>query len=339
MSAKPRLHINLLPGFFTASQLQKSWARLDNLAEVSRSEVHTAEDIDPFLKNLDAILMWAWPKPTPAQLDRLGNRYKFSAHLDLAQSHAKSLIERGITVSTSRSGFSPAVAEMALTLILASLRRTSTYHADMWKATETDAHWLKRFPEDIDPRERQLTGRRVGIIGFGRVGQRLGELLKPFQCQVSIVDPFLPDAVAEKAGVRKVSLETLASDCEIIVLSAASNSGTQHLINQSIISRLQPDAVFVNVARAALVDTEALVNRLRRGDLFAAIDVFDKEPLAKDSVLRSLPNAYLTPHRAGGIMESVQRNIDWLIDDYEAFLKGQPLKYRVSEAMIPSLDA
>jgi phosphoglycerate dehydrogenase-like enzyme len=131
----------------------------------------------------------------------------------------------------------------------------------------------------------------------------------------------------------------LASENEIVVLCAASNSGTRHLIDKAIIDRLPPHAVFVIVARAALVDTDALVARLRRGDLFAAIDVFDAEPLPKDAALRSLPNAYLTPHRAGGIWESLQRNIDWLIDDLEAHLQGRPRKYAVTPAMIPSLDA
>lgn len=324
MPTQPRIHVNLLPGFFTAPQLQASWARLETLAEVSRSSVHTPEDIDPYLNNLDAILMWSWPQPTAAQLDRLGKRYTFSGHLDLVQGHAQALLDRGVALSASRSGFSPAVAEMALLLILTSLRRASTYHAAMWSGTETDQHWLKNFPDDIDPNERQLTGRRVGIIGFGKVGQRLGELLKPFNCRVQIVDPFLPDAVAEKCGVQKVSLETLAAENEVVVLCAASNSGTQRLINQAVIDRLQPNAVFVNVARAALVETDALMARLQRGELFAALDVFDREPLDKDSPLRRLPNLYLTPHRAGGIMESVQRNIDWLIDDFEAHLKGEP---------------
>ncbi len=93
-----------------------------------------------------------------------------------------------------------------------------------------------------------------------------------------------------------------------------------------------------NVARAALVDYEALTNRLRKGDLIACLDVFDSEPLPDDSELRRLPNAYLTPHRAGGIISSVQRNLNWLIDDYEALLADESRRYPVTEAMIPSLD-
>ena len=334
-----KVHVNLLPGFYTHPLLQSSWARLEAIADVTRSSANTPEEIDPYLTDLDAILMWSWPQPTPAQLDRLGSRLVYSGHLDLSQGHARALIERGVAVSCSRSGFSPAVAEMALLLILSSLRRSSTYHSAMASGTETERHWLKAFPDDIDPCERQLTRRSVGIVGFGKVGQRLADLLQPFNCPISIYDPFLPDAVAEKRGVKKVSLETLAESCEVVVLCAASNSGTNKLIHAGIIQRLQKNAVFVNVARAALVETEALLARLERGDLFAALDVFDQEPLAKDSPLRRLPNLYLTPHRAGGILESVQRTIDWLIDDLEAVRAGKPRQYAITEAMIPSLDA
>ena len=78
-------------------------------------------------------------------------------------------------------------------------------------------------------------------------------------------------------------------------------------MNQQRINALRKDAVFVNVARADLVDYEALTARLKQNDLFAALDVFDQEPLGADSELRTLPNAYLTPHRAGGLMVSVER--------------------------------
>jgi phosphoglycerate dehydrogenase-like enzyme len=86
------------------------------------------------------------------------------------------------------------------------------------------------------------------------------------------------------------------------------------------------------------VDTDALVARLGEGDFYAAIDVFDSEPLAKNHPLRKLPNAYLTPHRAGGVMESVQRILTWLIDDIEAHLAGRSRQYALTEQMIPMLD-
>ena len=95
----------------------------------------------------------------------------------------------------------------------------------------------------------------------------------------------------------------------------------------------------VNVARAALIDEAALQARVEGGDLIAALDVFDQEPLAADSPWRGLPNVYLTPHRAGGLIASLLRNIHWLIDDLEAHLAGQPRRHAVTEAMITALDS
>ena len=214
----------------------------------------------------------------------------YAGHLDIRQEGARIALKRGLPVSISRHGFSPAVAEMALTLILGTLRRTSDYHAQMRGGTET---WFQNLPADINLRERELTGRAVGMI----------------------------------------------SASEVVVLCAAPNAGTRHLLGPDQIARFRENAVFVNVARAALVDTEALVERLGRGDLFAALDVFDREPLEKDSPLRVLPNAYLNPHRAGGVMASVRRILHDLIDDLEASLAGNSRKYALTEKMLPRLDS
>jgi phosphoglycerate dehydrogenase-like enzyme len=102
---------------------------------------------------------------------------------------------------------------------------------------------------------------------------------------------------------------------------------------------MRDDSIFVLDSRAALVDTDALVERLKQGKTYAAIDVFDNEPLEADHPLRSLPNAYLTPHRAGGIMASVDRIITVLVDEVEAFAQGRPCRFPLTEAMIPTLDA
>jgi phosphoglycerate dehydrogenase-like enzyme len=103
------------------------------------------------------------------------------------------------------------------------------------------------------------------------------------------------------------------------------------------IAALRQDAVLVNIGRSMLVDMPALVERLKQGNLIAMLDVFDQEPLEADSILRSLPNTYLTPHRAGGVLESVVRALTWLADDLQAFLDGKPRQYAVTEAMLPSL--
>jgi len=333
--AKFDLLVNLPSGFFSAPILQPIWQRLENIARLRLVSCDSIPEIAPLLRDADAVLMWSWPQLTPALLDECP-RLRFSANIDILQSGAKVLWERGIPISVGRRGFSPAVAEMALGLMLAALRRTPNHHAEMWQNRES---WVTKFPDDIDVRERQLSGRRVGIIGFGGVGQRLAQLLAPFQCDLKIHDPFLPAAVAEKFGVENIALDELVAHAEILVLCAAAKTGSKHLLQRQHIEALAPDTILVNVARSSLVDNAALLARLQRGDLSAAMDVFEREPLPVDSPFRALPNAYLSPHRAGGIWESVERIIEYLADDLAAWHRGDARSYALTAAMIDTLDA
>jgi len=332
---KINLLVNLPAGFYKTPSLRAAFARLGELATLRRRSHNAAAEIEKDLAWADAVLMWSWPKLTPDLLDK-APRLRFAAHLDVTQAPARAALERGLAVSVARSAFSPAVAEMALALTLALLRRTSDHHA---AARRGDEAWVSSFPDDIDPRERELTGRPVGIVGFGQIGRRLRQLLAPFGGPVRAADPFVPADAMAAANVVKVELPELLRASDVVILCAAANAGTAKLLGKREINALRKNAILINVARAALVDTDALVARLKKGDLFAAIDVFDQEPLPKAHPLRKLPNAYLTPHRAGGILASVERILTWLTDDLESHLAGRPRRYALTERMLPALDA
>lgn len=327
--------VNLPPTFFRQPELESQWARLRALGDLRQTSHDTPDQFRPDLAWAEAVLMWSWPAWTDELLDA-APQLQYAGQLDITQTGARGALARGLPVSVSRGGWSPAVAEMALALILGALRHTSDYHAQMRARSEK---WVESLPGDIDPQERELTGRSVGIVGFGRVGRRLAELLAPFHGPLSVVDPFAPDDALDPFGALRVSLDQMLDTSDIVVLCAAANEGTRRLLGPDQIARLRPHAILVNVARAALVDTDALTARLQRGDLSAALDVFDAEPLAADSPLRALPNAYLTPHRAGGVLASVERVVGWLVDDLEAVREGRPRRHPLTEAMLPSLDA
>jgi phosphoglycerate dehydrogenase-like enzyme len=320
--------------FSRAPELQPLWDRLAALGEVRRVWRTGEAEMPEHLGWAEAAIQWWWPTITDAFLDAAPG-LRFLGRIDIGREGARLALARGLAVSTSRGGWSPAVAEMALALMLGTLRRVSDYHAAMRAGTEA---WVERFPGDIDRRERELTGRAVGIIGFGGVGRRLAELLGPFAPRLRVVDPYVTDEAVAALGGRRTDVAELVRESDVVVLSAASTGETRHILGASEIEAMRSNAVLVNVARAALVDTEALAARLRRGDLFAAVDVFDREPLDADSALRALPNAYLTPHRAGGILASVQRVVGWLVDDLEAFLAGRPLRHALTSEMVSGLD-
>jgi D-3-phosphoglycerate dehydrogenase len=326
MSQKPNILINLPPTYFTVPQLMAHFARLYEMGNVKTTSYNTPEEIAEDAKWADAIIMWAWPLLDDDLLAECKN-LKFLGQIDSGQNQAAICVNRGLPLSNSRHGWSPSVAEMALTLILCGLRRVSEYHM---KFRTNDESWVNDFPLDIDPRERQLAGRKVGIVGFGGIGQRLAELMKPFNVQISAYDPFLPDEVFGKFGAVSTELEKVCSENEIIVLCASPNASSHHLVNREMVESMQSGSLLVNVGRSWLIDMDALTERLQKGDMDAMLDVFETEPLESDSILRTLPNAFLTSHRAGGIYESLYRAITMLTDDLQAHLDGKPLKYQIT---------
>ncbi len=333
--AMPKILVNLPPGFFVQPELSHLFARLGTLGEVRLRSWNAPGEIAADLPWCDSVLMWSWPKLLDEQLD-LAVNLKFAAMLDVSQSAGRVAFRRGLPISHGRWGWSPAVSELALALILSLLRRTGDHHAAMRAGSEK---WVHAFPDDIDVSERQLTGRPVGIVGFGQIGRRLGELLGPFRCPLSVYDPFVSDDVLRGFGAVRLGLTELFERNDAVVLCAASNDGTKRLVGAEQFAAMRSGSLFVNVCRASLVDTEALIQRLGRGDILAAVDVFDVEPLPAGHVLRTMPNAYLTPHRGGGVMESVQRILSWLIDDTEAFFQNKPRKFPLTENMVNALDA
>jgi phosphoglycerate dehydrogenase-like enzyme len=332
MEQKIHLLVNLPPTFFSHRQLAPYWERAARIADIRQRSWNTMEEMAPELPWCEAILMWAWPAFEKADL-ALAPGLKYMGQINSVKRTVKACLETGIPISEARLCWSPAVAEMALTLALAGLRRTSEYHCAMRQGTET---WVGQFPAEIDVRERSLSGRPVGIVGFGGIGQRLAELLEPFHVDLRVYDPYIPEAVIERFQAHRSGLMELVQESDVVVLCATNQESARGIIGRPQIEALRKDAVLINVGRSMLVDMPALQERLKQGDLVAMLDVFDQEPLEADSPLRSLPNTYLTPHRAGGLIESVALSLEWLIGDLEAVLEGKPRICAVTEAMMPS---
>ncbi len=326
------LLVNLPAGFFATPELAPVFERLARSANVARSSHDDAKALSDAARDADLLLMWAWPlldEPALADLRRL----KWVGHLNATQAQVRAELARGLAVSEARRGWSPAVAELALTLVLCGLRKVSAHHAAMRAGSET---WVANFPRDVDPEERQLSGRSVGVVGFGGIGQRFAELCAPFRVRLRVYDPYVPREVVENFGAELVALEELCNSSEVLVLCAADNAGTRRLLSRALIGALPKSSLLVNVGRASLVDSEALVERLERREIYAALDVFDVEPLPKSSGLRSLPNVLLTPHR-GAPLESVFGILSMLADDLEAFVAGRPRAHAAAESCLHAL--
>lgn len=191
--------------------------------------------------------------------------------------------ELGIAVRNTPGPPAEAVAELALAGMLVLLRQVAA--ADR---TLRGGRWEK-------PMGRLLGGRTVGLVGLGRVGRRLVELLAPFGSTLLAVDPQPDRAFAERHGVRWVELERLLGEAEIVTLHLAPGPGAGCLLDRERLARLRPGALVINTARGGLVDEGALYELLAAGKLAGAyLDVFAEEPY--QGPLRELPQVLLTPH-------------------------------------------
>jgi phosphoglycerate dehydrogenase-like enzyme len=225
--------------------------------------------------------------------------------------------ERGIPVVDTTHGSSYPVAEWALAMVLISLRSAGSYfrrilQGDTSRSTESDFGYI----------HGELTGKRVGLIGCGHIGRRLIKLLRPFDVDIRVHDPYLASEIPDALGVVKTSLENVMSESDVIVCLAPLTPGTRGMIGQRELDLIPSNSVFVNVSRGAIVDSDALIERLKRGDIVAGLDVFDPEPIPPDSEIIQLPNVFLTPHIAGVSAASYRRVFTLMVDELERFFQG-----------------
>lgn len=199
---------------------------------------------------------------------------------------------RGIWVCNTPGGNnSTAVAEGAVTLMLAVLRRVR----DMDELVRSG-----RFSERWKIRLRDLTGAKVGLVGFGRIARVTAKICGAgFGAEVAAYDPMLPAADIEAAGAIPMDLAELMTR-DVISVHAPLTEGTRNLIGAAELARMPAHGVIVNTSRGGIIDEAALVAALKAGTIGGAgVDVFEVEPPPADHPLFSLPNVVLGPHMAG----------------------------------------
>ena len=227
------------------------------------------------------------------------------------------VLARGIHVTDCRRAFAPAVGELALALYLAVMRDVVLHD----RALHTPDQ-----PEGVGKAfNREASGRTIGIVGYGGIARGLHTVLAPFEPRLLIHDPFLSDAAIREAGAEPVGLPDLLRRSDAIFLMAVPTVENKALIGGDELDLIRPDAVLLVISRSHLVDEAALIERLRANRFRAAMDVFDTEPLPANHPYRSLPNVVLTPHRAGGTLESYRRIGAALVADLERLSRGEPL--------------
>lgn len=179
---------------------------------------------------------------------------------------------------------------------------------------------------------------RVGIIGAGMIGKLVIKLLKNFNLEVVVFDPFLPEETARELGVEKVSLEEIFTSCRVVSNHLANNDQTKGMLHGGLFSKMLPYATFLNTGRGAqVVEGELIACLQQRPDLTAILDVTSPEPPVAGSPLYTLPNCILTPHIAGSTGNEVRRMGQYMKEEFARFAAGQPCRYEVTEKMLATM--
>lgn len=226
--------------------------------------------------------------------------------VDLAAAKA-----RGITVTNGAGANAGPVADHAMALLLALLRGIP--QAD---ASTRRGEWNRVISPSV-------SGKRLGIIGLGAIGQAIAQRAEQgFAMSVSYHSR---TPRREQPYTWYDSPQRLAEAVDILVIATPGGPGTRHLVDASVLAALGSQGYLVNIARASVVDTEALVQALRAGSIAgAALDVFDDEPAVPEA-LKALSNTVLTPHVAGQSPEAARDTVALVLRNLQAFFAGEPV--------------
>jgi len=199
---------------------------------------------------------------------------------------------RGIAVTITPDGIGRPMASAAVALILALahrlVERDRELHRGDWNAGRFELMGVG------------LTGRTLGVIGFGRIGREVVHLLAPWEMRVLVATPRLSPEEATAQGVEQTGLDRLLAEADVVVIACALRPDTRHLLDARRFALMKPTALLVNVARGAVVDQTALVEALERGRIAGAgLDVFESEPIDPDDPLLGMPNVVAAPHALG----------------------------------------
>ena len=244
--------------------------------------------------------------------------------------------QKGIPILFAPGRNADAVADLTLGLILAECRHIAyaSHLIRLGKEGGWDADGktpVKRF------KGPELSGRTLGIVGFGEVGRRVAHRASGFGLELLVFDPFVNSNIIEKAGGKSVDLETVLKNSDFISLHTAVTQETSGMINRERLAMMKPTAYLINTARGALIDEGALLEALiKRRIAGAALDVLVMEPMGIDHSFRKLDNLTITPH-IGGASEDIRiRHSRMIAEDIVRFLKGEVPLHLVNPEVLES---
>lgn len=243
--------------------------------------------------------------------------------------------EKKIPVFFAPARNAQAVAELTIGFMLSALRRIHEINHEL----RSGRLHFERTRDFVTAYERytglELEGKTVGIVGFGAIGQRVARALGGFGCRLLAYDPYVQDGSFQKLGAERVDLDRLIRECDILTVHCPEAPETTGLIHAERVRSLKPGAYVMNLARARVLDEDALYEGLESGRIAGAgLDVFMEEPLQSTNRFVKLPNVVFAPHYGGNTHETVLRQSRMIVDSIAEALAGRQPKHIVNPEVL-----
>ena len=221
--------------------------------------------------------------------------------------------ERGVHVTNTPEVLNDDVADLAIGLVLNALRRLGPGHEYV-----RSGEWSR---SGMMPLGRSLKGKRMGIVGLGRIGMEIAQRAQAMKMEIAYTGRSKKDVPYEYFP----SAVELARHCDVLMLACPGGAETRHLVNRDVIEALHAQAWIINISRGSVIDEAALIDALRREAIGGAgLDVFENEPHI-DTRFHTLDNVVLFPHHASGTFETRGAMSQLVVDNLKAYFSGQDL--------------
>ncbi len=283
-------------------------------------EIYGQEELIERATGADALLVTVTDQIDRSVIERLPETVRMIATFSVGydQIDVAAAQERQIKVSNTPGVLTDATADIAMLQLLGAARGAGNGERAIRQNT-----WQNWAPTGFLGRD--LSGKRLGILGMGRIGQALAKRARAFDMTIHYHNRRRLPVDVEAGAIYHDSVEQLLPQCDFLSVHAASTPETRGIINKKTLGMLPQGAIVVNTARGDLVDDDALIDALESGHVSAAgLDVFNNEP-DLDPRYRTLPNTFLLPHLGSATLETRNAMGFCALDNLDAFFAGKPL--------------
>ena len=281
-------------------------------------KLYTPEALRAAAEGFDGLLITPAEKMPAENIEKLPDSVRIIATFSVGYDHidVPAAVARGIAVTNTPDVLTAATADIAILLMLGAARGASwgdrIVREDKWQ------NWAPTHPLGYD-----FSGRRLGILGMGRIGQAVAKRARAFDMTIHYHGRSRLAPELEQGAVYHETLDDMLPHCDFLSVHCASTPETRSIINEHAIGLLPADAIVVNTSRGDVVDDEALITALQSGRLAAAgLDVFRNEPDI-DPRYRTLDNAFLMPHLGSATRQTRSGMGHRALDNLEAFFAGK----------------